>query len=95
MDPEPGLLSTPPWVLVNGLEHVGLLDNHMEPKEHVEIWFRELLSSRPGEKTEDFIDISLDEYLTDPVTHLPRLWEHFKESCRYHAVAGKEKSRQK
>ncbi len=95
VDPEPGLLSTPPWVLVNGLEHVGLLDDHMEPKDHVETWFRELLSSRPGEKTEGFIDINLDEYLTDPVTHLPRLWEHFKESCGYHTVSGKEKSRQK
>ncbi|MBN1833751.1 MAG: hypothetical protein JW896_16735 [Deltaproteobacteria bacterium] len=95
VDPEPGLLSTPPWVLEYGLEHVGLLDNRMEPKDHVETWFRELLSSRPEEKTEDFIDISLDEYLTDPVTHLPRLWEHFKESCGYHAAAGTEKRRQK
>jgi len=93
VDPEPGLLSTPPWVLQNGLEHVGLLNNRMEPKDHVETWFRELLSSRPGEKIEDFIDISSDEYLNDPVVHLPRLWEHFKESCGVYPGIGRERSR--
>jgi len=83
VDPEPGIRSTPPWVLENGLEHVGLLDNHMEPKFHVETWITELLSSQPGKRIEDFIDMSLDEYLKGPNMHLPRLWEHFKESCGY------------
>lgn len=69
--------------LEDGLEHVGLLDNRMEPKDYVETWFRELLFSQPGERIEDFIDISLNQYLTDPNMHLPRLWEHFKEACGY------------
>ena len=64
-----------------GLEHVGLLDSRLEPKEHVEAWFRDLLSCQSGEEIDDFIDISLYEYLTNPDMHLPRLWEHFKESC--------------
>jgi hypothetical protein len=88
VDPEPGLLSTPPWVLENGLEHVGLLDNRMEPKDHIDTWFRELLSSSSEERIEDLIDISQDEYLVNPDMQLPRMWEHFKESCGYHTAVG-------
>jgi len=29
---------------------------------------------------DDFIDIGQEEYLRNPQMHLPRLWEHFRES---------------
>jgi hypothetical protein len=83
IDPEPKLLEMLSWVLRSGLEHIGLLDRHLKPKEHVEAWLGALLSSEPGEKIEGFIDISCDEYFTNPNMHLSRLWEHFKESCGY------------
>jgi len=93
IDPEPRLHKQPPWALKSGLDRVGLLDHGMEPKEHVETWLGELLSCGPGEKIEDFIDISLDEYLTNPDMHLPRLWEHFQESCGYNPAKRREKRR--
>lgn len=70
------------------LEHIGLLDRHLEPKEHVEAWLGALLSTELGEKIEDFIDISRDEYFANPNMHLTRLWEHFKESWEYHTAVG-------
>jgi hypothetical protein len=80
IDPEPKLYKQPPWVLKSGLDSVGLLNHGMEPKEYVENLLGEFHSCKPEEKVEDFIDISLDEYRSDPDTHLPRLWEHFQES---------------
>ena len=80
IDPEPALSSHPPWVLRPGLERVGLIDQGLEPKEHVETWLKEIRSGKPRDGINDFIDISKQEYLDDPHTHLPRLWGHFRES---------------
>jgi hypothetical protein len=91
IDPEPKLRDTPPWVLRSGLDHIGLLDRHLEPKEHVEGWLGALHSSEPRRKIEDFIDVSRDEYFKNPNMHLFRLWEHFKESCGYHPAQRREK----
>ncbi len=80
IDPEPPLHSHPPWLLRPGLERIGLLDRGMEPKEQVETWFENIESVEPRDDIYNFIDISRDEYLDNPPTHLPRLWEHFGES---------------
>ena len=80
IDPEPPLHSHPPWVLWRGLERIGLLDQGMEPKEHVETWLKEIGSGKPKDGINDFIDISKQEYLDDPHTHLPRLWDHFRQT---------------
>jgi len=79
-DPEPALYSHPPWVLRPGLERVGLINHSLEPKEYVGIWLKEISSGKPKDGIYDFIDISKQEYLDDPHTHLPRLWDHFRES---------------
>ena len=80
IDPEPKLRRQPPWLLRPGLERVGFLDHGLEPKEHVETWLRKVHSSETKDGTTDFIDISLEEYMADPHTHFPRLWDHFRES---------------
>jgi len=80
IDPELRLRSQPPWVLRSGLERVALIDHGPEPKEQVETWLKEIRSGRPRDGINDFIDISKQEYLDDPHTHLPRLWDHFQES---------------
>jgi len=80
IDPEPPLRSHPPWVLRSGLEGVALLDHGMEPKEGVETWLEGIGSIEPRDDLYDFIDISKEEYLDDPPTYLPRLWDHFRES---------------
>ena len=80
IDPEPALSSHPPWVLRPGLERVGLIDQGLEPKEHVETWLKEIRSGKPRDRINDFIDISKQEYLDDPHTHLPRLWDHFRQT---------------
>ena len=80
IDPEPPLHSHPPWVLRSGLERIGLLDRGLEPKEQVETWLENIESIEPRDDIHDFIDISKDEYLDNPPTHLPRLWDHFQES---------------
>jgi hypothetical protein len=80
IDPEPRLYSHPPWALRHGLERIGLIDHGLEPKEQVEAWFKETVSIEPKDEINDFIDISRDEYLDDPRTHLPRLWDHFQET---------------
>lgn len=41
---------------------------------------REIRSSRQENSVTDFIDIDQAAYLSDPHTHLPRLWDHFRES---------------
>ncbi len=80
VDPEPRLCTQPPWSLRPGLERVSLLDQHGEPKEHVETWIKDIQSSGPRDGIEHFIDISPKEYSIEPHTHLPRLWHHFQES---------------
>ncbi len=79
MDPEPRLHKLPPWVLKSGLDRIGLLDLYVEPKEHVETWLMEIRSSETSKKPKDFIDLGTEEYVSDPLTHLPRLWDHFRE----------------
>jgi len=80
IDPEPRLCTQPPWNLRPGLERIGLLHQGLEPKEHVETWLKAILSSKPRDDINDFIDISPKEYMADPHTHLPRLWDRFRES---------------
>jgi len=80
IDPEPRLHKQPPWVLKPVLERIGILDYGAKPKEHVETYFKELCSLELREKMDDFIDISSEEYMADPQTHLPRLCDHFRES---------------
>jgi len=80
IDPEPPLRNHPPWVLRSGLEGLALLDYGMEPKEGVETWLETIEALEPRHDPYDFIDISKEEYLDDPLAHLPRLWDHFRES---------------
>jgi len=80
IDPEPRLCTQPPWNLRPGLERIGLLHQGMEPKEHVETWLKDIQSGEPRDGGDDFIDISPKEYMANPHTHLPRLWNHFRES---------------
>lgn len=80
IDPQPTLQKQPPWVLKSGLDRVGLLDHRMEPKEHVETLLEGFRSDESRQKMDDFIDMSQEEYLDDPRTHFPRLWDHFRES---------------
>ena len=80
IDPDSRLYSQPPWILRTGLERIGLLDQGLEPKDQVETWLKEIRSGKPRDGIKDFIDISPQEYLDDPHTHLPRLWDHFRES---------------
>jgi hypothetical protein len=79
IDPEPRLRTGPPWVLRPGLEQIALLDQGQEPKEWVERLLEVVRSSELRQRRNDFIDISPEEYLADPHTHLPRLWDHFLE----------------
>ena len=81
VDPRSTLQTDPPWSLCAGLEQVGLLDHHLEPKEHSEGWIRQLHPTVTGGPDLDFIDVDEDEYRADPSLHLPRLWHHFRESC--------------
>jgi len=83
IDPEPNVYAHPPWVLRHGLERVGLINQGLEPKEYVGVWLKELGSGKPKDGIYDFIDISKQEYLDAPHTHLPRLWDHFRESIKY------------
>jgi hypothetical protein len=80
IDPEPGLYTYPPWVLRPGLDRTGLLDRVLEPKEHAETWLKAIRSSELRNRIDNFIDISPEEFRADPEAHLPRLWNHFRES---------------
>jgi hypothetical protein len=60
-----------------GLSQVGLLDSSLEPKPWVEEWIGQLRRTKPKQGRENFIDLSLEEYLIDPAMHLTRLWNHF------------------
>ncbi|MCG2774848.1 MAG: hypothetical protein L6406_04125 [Desulfobacterales bacterium] len=78
--PEPRLHTQPPWGQWPGLERVGLLGQDLEPKEWVEPLLKEIRTTETRHEVNDFIDLSPEEYLVDPQTHLFRLWEHFRES---------------
>ena len=80
IDPEPRLHTHPPWGQRPGLERVGLLGQDLEPKEWVELLLKEIRTTEIRHEDKDFIDLSPEEYLTDPQPHLFRLWEHFRES---------------
>jgi hypothetical protein len=80
IDPESRICSEPPWSLRPGLEQVGLLDQTLEPKESVESCLTEISCGEPRDGANDFIDLSQEEYLAEPNIHLPRLWDHFRES---------------
>jgi len=80
IDPEPRLHTQPPWGQWPGLEHVGLLNHGLEPKEWVEPLLKEIRTTETRHENNDFIDLSPEEYLVDPQTHLFRLWDHFRES---------------
>jgi hypothetical protein len=77
-DPRPAVRAAPPWTMTPGLSQVGLLDSSLEPKPWVEEWVGQLRRTKPKQGREDFIDLSLEEYLIDPPKHLTRLWNHFK-----------------
>jgi hypothetical protein len=82
VEPDAKLYNYPPWILRPDLRHVGLLDQHMEPKEHVEVWLSEMRKTTTHGQNDDFIDISLEEYLANPDGHIGRLWDHFRDwSC--------------
>jgi hypothetical protein len=78
-DPEPRLYTEPPWDVRPDLDQVGLLDQGMEPKEWVEPWLTEIQATEARAEADDFIDLSPEEYISDPHTHLSRLWGHFRE----------------
>ena len=80
IDPEPRLNTQPPWSQRPGLEQVGLLNHGLEPKEWVEPLLKEILTTKTRREVNGFIDLSLEEYLANPQTHLSRLWDHFRES---------------
>jgi hypothetical protein len=77
-DPQPAVQAAPPWGEKSGLSQVGLLNSSLEPKPWVEEWIGQLRRTQPKQGREDFIDLSLEEYLIDPPMHLTRLWNHFK-----------------
>ncbi|MCF8145659.1 MAG: hypothetical protein K9N21_17245 [Deltaproteobacteria bacterium] len=80
IDPEKHLHSRPPWNVQPGYEKTGLLDWGGEPKKGVEALIKEIRSNPHQSSAIDFIDIDQQEYLTDPATHLRRLWDHFREA---------------
>jgi len=59
---------------------VGLIDQGLEPKEHVGAWLKEIGSGKPKDGIYYFINISKQEYLDTPHAHLPRLWDHFRQT---------------
>jgi hypothetical protein len=78
-DPEPGLCADPPWAMYPGLEGKGLLDQRLNPKDWVEDWINEIKAVKPMDKSSDFLDLSAEEYCSDPQMHFDRLWQHFME----------------
>jgi hypothetical protein len=77
-DPEPAVKAAPPWSLNPNLSQVGLLDCGLEPKPWALELISHLRSTKPKQREEQFIDLSLDEYFDSPAVHLSRLWNHFK-----------------
>jgi len=78
-DPKPLLRNEPPWGQKPGLEKAGLLDWGLEPKRGARIWMAEMFKEEPGRGMPDLVDVSREEYLEAPETHLPRLWDHFRQ----------------
>jgi hypothetical protein len=76
-DPEPRLHADPPWAVYPGLEERGLLDQHLNPKDWVEDWIHVAREAEPSDKSMDFLDLSVEEYCSDPEMHYERLWRHF------------------
>ncbi len=76
-DPEPGLYADPPWAIYPGLEEKGLLDQRLNPKYWVEDWINEIKTVKPLDKSNDLLDLSSEEYSSDPEMHFARLWHHF------------------
>ena len=79
VDPSPEKAVEPPWALSPGLHRTGLLDWGYEPRSQAEPLIKTLDSGSGSAGTNDFIDLSPDEYRNDPETHLTRLWNHFRE----------------
>ena len=79
INPEPGLLDKPPWVILPGIEKLGLLDRGLKPKEHVESWLTELKTAKPKQGRGEFIDISPEEIYIDAQMRFSRVWAHFME----------------
>jgi hypothetical protein len=52
----------------------------LEPEEHIETWIREIIDAQSRESNHSFIDLSRYEYAKYPQLHLPRIWEHFRET---------------
>lgn len=82
VDPEPPLLTRPPWSLQPRLAEAGLLDQGLDPKKGVEESIEILRTTEPGREPQGFIDIDIQEYLEDPGRHFPRLLDHFREWSR-------------
>jgi hypothetical protein len=80
-DPLSNLNEEPPWVLREGLAQASLLSRTLSPKEGLEEWLQDIRSvpALPQEKTVGFLDVSREEYFSDPGRHLSRLWMRFKE----------------
>jgi hypothetical protein len=76
-DPKPMLRTEPPWALKPGLEQAGLLDWGMEPKDSTLGWMEQIFKEA---SPLEFIDVSREEYLEAPETHLARLWDHLRQS---------------
>jgi len=51
----------------------------LEPKEHVEVFIQQLTAATPNKDCFGYIEISKDDYSSDPAMHFPRLWDHFRE----------------
>ena len=80
-DPLPSPKEEPPWVLREGLAQTFLLSTALSPKDGVEAWLHEIRSTDvpPEEKSGEFVDLSIEEYLASPAKHLSRLWIRFRE----------------
>ena len=79
-DPELRLHSHPPWNLRPDLINAGLLNRAGEPREEFVALLEQVRSTKKMDDPYEFIDLSRDDYLDDPPTHLNRLWNHFRES---------------
>jgi hypothetical protein len=54
----------------------------LDPKPWVEEWIKHLGGTKMKPGRENLIDLSLEEYLGNPSTHVSRLWNHFKAMAR-------------
>lgn len=79
IDPETTVANQTPWNETRDAKKAGLFDPYLDPKPGVEEWIQEIRRNEPGKNSRDFIDISRDEYLESPRTHLYRLWDHFRQ----------------